>query len=172
MRCIPTQDEAPRSLSDALHVKIRPARKDEAQLLSAIALQAKAHWGYPAETLRSWETQLKVTSEDVASKPIYVGEVEEVVVGFYSLAMSGQTWELDNLWILPEFMHRGIGRTLLNHALDLAAKGGARSVVVDADPNAESFYLECGATRYAAVPAPIEGQPERIRPQLRFERAT
>jgi GNAT superfamily N-acetyltransferase len=150
-------------------VKIRLARTDEVQLLSAIALQAKAHWGYPAETLRLWEAQLIVTAEDVASKPTYVGEVENVVVGFYSLAMSGQTWELDNLWILPQFMHRGLGRALLNHALALAAQVGARSVTVDADPNAESFYLECGAIRYAAVSAPIQGQPERVRPQLRFE---
>jgi len=61
-----------------------------------------------------------------------------------------------------------IGRELLNHALARAAQGGASEVTVDADPNAESFYLACGGTRRGEVPAPIPGQPERVRPQLEF----
>jgi molybdenum cofactor cytidylyltransferase len=65
-------------------------------------------------------------------------------------------------------MHRGIGRALLAHALATAARGGAAEVIVDADPNAESFYLECGAIRRGEVAAPIAGQPNRVRPQLAF----
>jgi len=74
---------------------------------------------------------------------------------------------------LPQFMDRGIGRALVAHALETALRGGASSVTVDADPNAESFYLTCGAERCGEVPAPIPEQPERVRPQLAFHgRAT
>jgi GNAT superfamily N-acetyltransferase len=150
-------------------VKIRPARADEAPQLSALALEAKAHWGYPADAMRSWKAQLEVTADDIACKAVYVVEVENAIVGFYSLAMSGPARELDNLWVLPAFMRLGIGRALLNHALRLAARSGARTVMVDADPHAESFYLACGGIRYGALPAPIQGEAERVRPQLRFQ---
>ncbi len=55
------------------------------------------------------------------------------------------------------------------HALETANRSGAPEVTVDADPNAESFYIECGAVRRGEQPAPIAGQPERVRPQLAFE---
>ena len=77
-------------------------------------------------------------------------------------------WELDNLWVAPEFMRRGIGRSLLRHALGTAARGGAVEVTVDADPNAEAFYVSCGAIRRGEVAAPIRGEPARVRPQLAF----
>jgi hypothetical protein len=41
-----------------------------------------------------------------------------------------------------------------------------RPATIDSDPNAEPFYLACGAERTGAIPAPIAGQPARVRPQL------
>lgn len=152
-----------------VHVEIRRASASEAEKLSALALEAKAHWGYSPETIESWRDQLRISSANVASKPTYVGAIDEAIVGFYSLAPSEQAWELDNLWVAPQFMQRGLGRALLTHALDLAFRGGASSVIVDADPNAEAFYASCGAIRCGEVPAPISGQPNRVRPQLVFK---
>jgi hypothetical protein len=40
---------------------------------------------------------------------------------------------------------------------------------VDADPNAESFYLDCGADRCGGVSAPLPEQPDRVRPQFAFK---
>jgi ribosomal protein S18 acetylase RimI-like enzyme len=152
-----------------LHVQIRPARGDEVEQLSALALAAKAHWGYSAETLNSWKELLQVTAADVASKHVVVGAIGDEIVGFYSLVPSTDSWKLDNLWVSPNFMDRGYGRQLLAHALESASRGGAHRVTVDADPNAESFYLTCGATRCGEVAAPIPGQPNRVRPQLAFD---
>src|SRR5260370_14767770 len=50
-----------------------------------------------------------------------------------SLVPSTQSWKLDHLWVLPQFMDRGIGRALVAHALETAARGGASCVIVDAD---------------------------------------
>jgi GNAT superfamily N-acetyltransferase len=65
-------------------------------------------------------------------------------------------------------MRRGIGTALLRHALQTAAQGGADEVDVDADPNAAPFYLRRGAVHVGDLPAPIAGEPQRARPQLRF----
>ena len=152
-----------------MHVEIRKAAASEAEALSALALEAKAHWGYSREAIDSWRDHLRISSGNVEAKPTYVGAIDGIIVGFYSLASSGLSWELDNLWVAPQFMRRGVGRALLDHALEVAFRGGASSVTVDADPNAEGFYLACGAIRRGEMPAPIPGQPDRIRPQLVFD---
>src|SRR5207245_9079332 len=97
-----------------------------------------------------------------------VGLIADEILVLYSLSPSPHSWELDHFWVLPPFMDRGIGRALVAHALETAARGGASSVTVDADPNAESFYLACGGVRCGEVPAPIPGEPGRVRPQLAF----
>ena len=149
-------------------MNIRPAQGHEAKALTAIALEAKAFWGYPADTIESWKRELTVSTQTVTSRPTFVAMIRDEIVGFYSLSPSHHAWELDHLWVLPRFMERGIGRALVAHALETAARGGASSVTVDADPNAESFYLACGADRCGEVPAPIRGEPGRVRPQLAF----
>ena len=149
-------------------MKIRPAQGHEAEALTAIALKAKAYWGYPADTLESWKRELTVSTQAITSRPTFVAVIGDEIVGFYSLLPSDHSWKLDHLWVLPQLMDRGIGRALVAHALETAARGGASSVTVDADPNAESFYLACGANRCGEVPAPIRGEPGRVRPQLAF----
>jgi ribosomal protein S18 acetylase RimI-like enzyme len=147
-----------------LLVEIRAARTGEEDELSALALHAKAHWGYSMEVIETWKPLLCVTDADIAANRVFVGTIDGAVVGFYSLAPGAGSWELDNLWVSPRFMHRGHGRDLLAHALESARRGAASRVTVDADPNAESFYLRSGAIRCGEVPAPIPGQPERVRP--------
>ena len=147
---------------------IRPAIETQAELLSALVMRAKAHWGYSAQTLEGWRCELAVSPQDIRAKPTFVALMDDEVAGFYSLSAVQSVWELDNLWVSPEFMHRGIGRTLLSHALETARSRGAVEVTVDADPNAEPFYQQCGAVRRGEVAAPIPGQPWRVRPQLVF----
>jgi ribosomal protein S18 acetylase RimI-like enzyme len=149
-------------------MNIRPAQAHEAGALSALALKAKAYWGYSADTIESWRQDLSVSSDTITARPTFVAAIGDEIAGFYSLVPSHHSWKLDHLWVLPQFMDRGIGRTLVAHALETAARGGASCVTVDADPNAETFYLACGAERCGEVPAPIPGRPKRVRPQLAF----
>jgi ribosomal protein S18 acetylase RimI-like enzyme len=149
-------------------MNIRPAVESEAAVLSELVMLAKSHWGYSTEALERWRPELAVSPTNVREGLTFVAVVSAEIVGFYSLRPSRAAWELDNLWVLPKFMHQGIGRALLTHALATAARGGASEITVDADPNAESFYLECGAIRRGDVLAPIPGQPKRVRPQLAF----
>lgn len=151
---------------DQMH--IRRALEGEADELSGLALRAKRHWGYPESQISAWRTDLQLSADAVRTHPTFVGELDGRVVGFYSLVPSQSAWELGNLWIEPAHMRRGYGRELLNHALRTATEGGATGLHVDADPNAEAFYVACGATRLGTVPAPIAGDPGRVRPQFLF----
>jgi GNAT superfamily N-acetyltransferase len=148
-------------------MRFRKARPDEAESLTRLVMEAKAHWGYSAEQLEAWRASLEVTAEQLRSQPAFIFEADRVV-GFYSLRVVDGTCELDNLWVIPSEVGRGHGRELLTHAVSVARSLGMRGLVIDADPNAENFYVHCGATAVGAVSAPIEGQPGRKRPQLRL----
>ena len=149
---------------------IRRAVAEDCDALTTLALRAKAHWGYAEAQIENWRALLTISRATLAVRSIFVGEVDGTVVGFHSLVPGSGPWHLDDLWVAPEHMRRGFGRALILHAWETAVAGGANCLLIDAEPNAEPFYIACGAARFGAVPAPIEGQPARVRPQLKLQR--
>jgi GNAT superfamily N-acetyltransferase len=149
-------------------VQIRPAKSGEAELLAAVAWAAKASWGYSVAQLESWRESLTLTEESLRGAPTYVAEVQGEVAGFYQLSVGDEVVELEHLWVHPRFMRRGVGRALLEHSAAYLAGVGVTSLHVDSDPNAEPFYAACGAVRVGEHAAPVQGQPNRVRPLLRL----
>ena len=84
----------------------------------------------------------------------------------WNTLLDGSPWELEHLWVHPDWLRRGIGRALLARAMEAAAEKGEAALLIDADPHAEAFYLAAGAQRVGAVAAPIAGQPDRVLPRL------
>src|SRR5438093_8724575 len=89
-------------------INIRPAVENDAHHLSALAETAKAHWGYSREVLETWRPQLTISGADIITKIVFVAEIDGDLAGFYSSLPASSSWALDNLWVLPQFMHRGI----------------------------------------------------------------
>ncbi|MBL8523200.1 MAG: GNAT family N-acetyltransferase [Betaproteobacteria bacterium] len=145
---------------------IRCAQESEAAELSALAVAAKRHWSYSDAQIEAWRADLEVTSADISDGILFVAERSGRAAGFYVLVESPSRWLLDDLWVLPAFSRQGIGRALLEHAKQTAVAGGAAEIAIDADPNAEGFYLACGARRIGEVAAPIDGDRTRVRPQM------
>src|SRR5258705_12680217 len=129
-------------------------------------MRDKAHWGYSAEALEGWRAELAVSPQGIRARPTFVAMVGIEIAGFYSLSPLGRSWELDNLWVLPRFMHLGVGRALLSHALETAARGGAAAGTVHADPQHEFIYLQCGALRRRVASPALPRPPQRARPPL------
>jgi uncharacterized protein len=149
-------------------VRIRKARPEEAALLSALALESKAHWGYSADALEKWRTELTITAEDILQHPTYVAEAGGRAIGFYMLQGTTPLQTLEHLWVQPRVLRRGVGTRLINHALALAGEGGVRSFSVVADPYAAGFYERHGGVRTASVAAPLPGMPDRVLPVYEF----
>ncbi len=145
---------------------IRRARESEAADLSALAMASKAYWPYSAEQIEAWRSDLTISSEMIASSHAYVAEVEANIAGFFLLVPASPHWALEHFWVSPASMGRGIGRALISNAIKLTADAGVAALVIDADPYAEQFYLAIGAHRVGTISAPIEGVPDRVRPQL------
>ncbi len=147
---------------------IRHAEPEEAARLTEIAIAAKRYWGYPESWLEAWRAGLTITSEFIVRHEVFVAIEDDQPVGFYTLVISEVSTELDHLWVLPEWIGKGIGRRLLNHALDRASAIGARQIEIVSDPNAEGFYRKAGANQIGEFVSTIEGQ-ERKLPRLALE---
>jgi predicted N-acetyltransferase YhbS len=117
----------------------------------------------------SWHSTLTLQAMDIDLSPPYVAEEAGEVVGFYQLIADGDKMELEHMWVKPQFMRQGIGKQLVAHAIAAAKARGARTIVIDADPNATAFYLSCGAYRVGEVAAPIPNQPQRVRQLLEID---
>jgi GNAT superfamily N-acetyltransferase len=147
-------------------MNIRPALFSEADVLAKVAWRAKALWGYPEDVMEQWRDELSPTETSILTLPTFVVELDGVVAGWCQIGINGAPVELDHLWVDPDFVRRGFGRALIAAACDLLRSHKVGILAIDADPNAESFYLHCGAVRTGQIPAPIPGNPNRFRPQL------
>lgn len=149
---------------------IRAAVPAESAALSALAREAKASWGYPAEWLDQWRAELTISDEYVRAHELFVAESKTMVLGVCALEDHGAQWALEHLWVSPRAQRLGVGRALVHHALRAARRGGAstKRVRVVSDPHAAGFYRAMGAREIGAEPAPMPGAPARELPILEF----
>jgi len=143
---------------------VRRAVPEDAERLSAIARAAKASWGYPPAWLSAWESDLRITQEDLQSQLVTVGVQDRNLIGFYALKWDGALWRLEHLWVEPAWHGRGAGRFLFEHALDTVRNVRPGRLVIEADPHAAGFYARMGARQTGSTGAPVEGDPGRRLP--------
>jgi predicted N-acetyltransferase YhbS len=150
-------------------VWVRHAVPDDAAALSALAVRAKSHWGYPPEWIELWRAELTMTPEYLARHLAFIAAEDGVPLGMCVLERRDSGWSLENVWIAPDRHRQGVGRALVIRALREAAAAGARAVRVVSDPFAEGFYTRLGAERRGEIPSPMPGAPDRTLPVLEFE---
>jgi ribosomal protein S18 acetylase RimI-like enzyme len=66
------------------------------------------------------------------------------IIGFMTLALVGRALEVDDLFVDPDVMRRGVGRRLVEDAVDIAVNRGVARLEVTANPHALAFYLRVG----------------------------
>ncbi|WBX70890.1 GNAT family N-acetyltransferase [Tenacibaculum retecalamus] len=124
---------------------IQIASTKDIELLTNIALLSKAYWGYPNELIESWRSDLTVTPKMIEDAFVYKFVQNNKIAGFYILNQPiKNNIELEMLFILPEFIGKGIGKRLLLHAFEKARKLNINKLTLLADPNAVDFYKSQG----------------------------
>jgi GNAT superfamily N-acetyltransferase len=150
-----------------LTVEYRPADPSDAAALSRLAHRAKAHWNYPADWMARWKRDLTITPEYLTVNLAFVAVSDETPIGVCVLQQTPIA-SLEHVWIDPAWHGRGIGRVLVQQALEKARELGFTRVEVQADPNAGEFYARLGAHLIGSVPAPMPGDRTRTLPLYEF----
>ena len=151
-------------------IPIVRAKPEDAKTLTEIAHAAKRHWGYSDSWIEAWRDILTMRPEFLEANVAYVAVEDDRAVGFYVLTPEDDGVHLDHLWVAPDAMRRGIGRTLFEHAAVEAKNLGCDSIMIEADPNAEGFYKRMGAKRVGTSASEMEGERREI-PLMEFHLA-
>ena len=125
-------------------VRIRPAAPGEGERLRQIAVDAKAHWGYDLDWVRSWAARGDFSAAALRSKPVLVAEADGRVIAFAIVLPKGAVAWLDDLWVEPSWIGRGVGTKLFEAAADRARELGAKRMEWEAELNAVGFYEKVG----------------------------
>ena len=126
--------------------EMRRASASERDELSALAFRSKAHWGYSREFMDACRDELTVSDAQIAAGLVFVAEDERGIVGFYGLELlSSQRVELSHCFVDPGAIGKGVGRSLMEHAIEEARHLGSSVLVIQSDPHAASFYASLGA---------------------------
>jgi GNAT superfamily N-acetyltransferase len=145
-------------------VTLRPARADEATALSALCVRSKASWGYDTAFMQQSRSALTVSPAAIAAGSVMVATDDEALLGVAAVTVEGDIADLDLLFVEPAAFGRGIGRLLLDAAVQIARGRDARRMTILADPGARPFYERLGA-RFVRM-APSDAIPGRELPLL------
>lgn len=125
-------------------MRIRRAKPDEGERLRAIAESSKAYWGYDRHRIREWAAMGDFSPPGLRAKEFYVAEIGSRPVAFASLIPKDEVCVLDDLWVEPKWIRKGIGSSLFRLAAARAKELGARRLEWEAEPNAIGFYEKLG----------------------------
>lgn len=91
---------------------------------------------------------LMLGPEGLAGSRTHVAEEDGVVVGFATWAETGTagTSELEDLFVDPGYMRRGIAAALVSRIAEVVRARGAERLEVTANPHAMEFYRAAGFT--------------------------
>lgn len=143
-------------------MEIRRASDQDAAELTLITLAAKRHWGYPESWIQFWTPSMTITSTYIQTHEIWMAVIDGQLAAYYSFDENeGRRW-LDNLWVLPEYIGKGLGRSLFQHALERCKAQNIPSMLIEADPHAQSFYEKMGARKVHEHRTEVEGVPRTL----------
>lgn len=150
---------------------LRPAREAEAAVLSAVAMDSKAHWGYDAAFMESCRAEISVSPEEIEQLTVVVAQIGPEIPGFYSLEPDNTGGgELHKLFVRSDFIGHGIGRRLFEDVCQHASSAGYHSIFLDSDPYAVGFYERMGCLIVGE--APSGSIPDRTLPRMRHSLGT
>jgi GNAT superfamily N-acetyltransferase len=126
---------------------IRLGRADEGPRLKEIAIASKGYWGYDDERVREWADGGDFSLRRMSELVVFVAESRDEAIGWSSLIPRGDVGWLEDLWIEPGWIGKGVGGALFRHTADHARELGATRLEWEAEPHATGFYEKMGAKR-------------------------
>ena len=124
---------------------IRPGDAREGARLKGIAIESKGYWGYEPERVREWADRGDFSPDRLRELIVFVAESAGRAIGWSSLIPQGDVGWLEDLWIEPAWIGKGVGGALFRHTAAHARELGATRLEWEAEPHATGFYERMGA---------------------------
>ncbi|MGB9976838.1 N-acetyltransferase family protein [Thermovenabulum sp.] len=143
---------------------IRPAKENEALILSELAEKSEGHWGYDEKYMVKFKEKYRLTEEYIKNFPVFVLEDKEKILGFFGLLFEKDEVNLEFFYIDTDYIGKGYGRMLWSHLADYCKEKGIKSFTFVTSPEAKGFYIKMGAEYLGEVESSVK--KGRIIPRL------
>lgn len=147
-------------------MEIIKSNVQDAELLTKVTIASKSYWNYDEELLKSWTNALTITENYILEKTVYKLVSDKTIIGYYSFFIDNDCIELDNLFVLPEYIGSGIGKRLLFDFLEKAKDLNFEKIILYSDPNSEGFYEKYG---FKTIGQKATNQHDRFLPIMEKE---
>lgn len=92
----------------------------------------------------------KLETQFDAGRPMFLFYQGDIPVGYFSLAKcSAEEWELNNLAVLTEYRHLGIGKSMVDYAVKMVKSYGGNKIsigIIEENIKLKQWYLKLGFT--------------------------
>ncbi|MDP4127343.1 MAG: GNAT family N-acetyltransferase [Bacillota bacterium] len=152
-----------------MNIIIRPAKPQEANILTVLARRSNHFWEYPEEYHVKWDRELQMLPSHIIQNMVYVAEQSDEIIGYFSIVhikwdcqignrLVNKGYWLENLFVLPEYIGKGVGSALIGHAKFLCSEKGWRELHVFVEPYSRGFYDRMGGRLIRQSPTEINGR--------------
>lgn len=125
-------------------VSIRSAVSSEMATVSEIFRRSSLANEGDRANLLAHPDALAFSSRSVDEGRTRVAVIDDRVVGFATVLVAGRVGQLDDLFVDPEWMQRGVGRALVLDAVDNVRRLDVMRIEVIANDHARGFYEKVG----------------------------
>ncbi|RYJ39355.1 Acetyltransferase (GNAT) family protein [Flavobacterium anhuiense] len=138
---------------------IQKANIIDNEILTSITKKSKAYWGYSDEQIQIWDKNLTISKDYIREHNVFKLVDNDLIMGYYSFIFENdKTVELDNLFVLPEYIGKGFGKYLLLDFLNRMKEIGIEKITLDSEPNAEEFYSKMGFVKVGEFESSIKNR--------------
>ncbi len=136
---------------------IEKANKEDHEILTEITKKSKTYWGYSNEQIEIWAELLTISPTYIETKNVFNLVVDTKIVGYYAFfTIEEKTIKLDNLFVLPNYIGKGLGRALMDDFLIRLKKTNAKKIILHSEPNVEKFYAKFGFVKVGQLETSIK----------------
>ena len=125
-------------------LSIRTAVRDDVAVLRDVRARASLSNDGDREMLLANPDTLEFEGDGIADGRTRVAVVDGRVVGFSTVVHVDDVDDLDDLFVDPDWMRKGIGLALIGDVVERARARGARYLEVTANDHALAFYAAAG----------------------------
>ncbi len=148
-------------------ITIRPAKERETGILTDIASESEAYWGYNEEYMQNFRLIYKVTREFIRDNTVYVLEESDLIISFYGVTTEKDEASLEYFYITPCSIGKGYGKVMWKHLIYTMGNMGINKINLVTSPQAKDFYIKMGAQLTGEIDSLVIGN--RKIPRLEYK---
>ena len=148
-------------IAEPLEVRIIPAREESLARINDLIVRSRSYWNWPADYLKKALPLHEIEPSYLRHNRCFeLLNMNDELAAFLAVAISDTKVVLDNLWVRPDLIGKGVGRRACEHVFRLAREHDWTELWVIPDAPAEGFYKKMGFSDTGErVPSRVPGGP-------------